>query len=141
METDNPAIARAGSPGRLALVDDDEAVRVVASFCLRRLGWEVEVFADGLDARKWLEANDCRCVLTDLRMPGYDGVRLLQWLHRDRPDTGLVAISGDDLLARQRLRLAGLPESLSILGKPFSFEQLESLAHRFAAQPPVATVA
>lgn len=137
MENENDSVVRAGVPGRMVLIDDDESVRAVASFFLRHLGWELETFASGLEALAWLETNACGGVITDLHLPDYDGVRLLQWIHCHRPETGVAVISGDGLLARHRLRQAGLPESLPVLAKPFSLAELEKVTLHFATESAV----
>jgi CheY-like chemotaxis protein len=116
----------------VVLVDDDDAVRSVLCFSLRRLGCKVESFATGIDALKWLEDNRCCFVLTDLFMPDIDGIEVIRWLRLHRPETRVAAISGDEHQARSLFTTAGFAESLPVLSKPFTYSDLEDLVAQMA---------
>jgi len=70
----------------IAVIDDDEAVRLSTSDLLQRLGFDVKLFKSG-DA--FLESGSFEgidCILLDLQMPGRDGLAVLRALaERDEP--------------------------------------------------------
>ena len=62
---------------RILVVDDEEIARQNLMHVLGREGWQVDCAADGAQAMALLNANQYQLVLTDLRMPGMDGLTLL----------------------------------------------------------------
>ena len=63
---------------RILVVDDEEIARQNLMHVLGREGWQVDCAADATQATALLEANPYQLVLTDLRMPGIDGLSLLR---------------------------------------------------------------
>lgn len=63
---------------RILLVDDDANLREVLTFALREEGHEVESLPDGRSALPALEGQVPDVVITDLKMPGVDGLELLR---------------------------------------------------------------
>jgi DNA-binding NtrC family response regulator len=66
--------------GKLLIVDDEAAARSALAAMLKGEGYEVETAADGFKALGRLEEFSADLVLTDLNMPGIDGVELLRKL-------------------------------------------------------------
>lgn len=62
---------------RILVVDDEEIARQNLMHVLGREGWQVDCAADGAQAMALLSTNLYQLVLTDLRMPGMDGLTLL----------------------------------------------------------------
>jgi DNA-binding NtrC family response regulator len=79
----------------LLFVDDEEAYRNI--FC-REMGgdqrFSIETAADGPTALRMLETKRADIVLTDLNMPGMDGITLLQEIHRRYPDIFVLILTG-----------------------------------------------
>lgn len=63
---------------RILVVDDEEIARQNLMHVLGREGWQVDCAADASQAMALLNANSYQLVLTDLRMPGIDGLTLLR---------------------------------------------------------------
>jgi len=83
-----------GSKGRLILVDDDAAGRQAMARALQRVGYDVFPFADGLEALAWLrEHPDIELLVTDLKMPGIDGLEVLRRAREMVPDIGALMIT------------------------------------------------
>ena len=77
------------------LVVDDEAI--VCESCARILqeeGYEVECTLSGKEAFEKMRANPFDVVITDLKMPGVDGMDVLKTLHKDYPDAVIIMITG-----------------------------------------------
>jgi CheY-like chemotaxis protein len=79
---------------RILVVDDDAAIRELLRFVLEE-GYEVIEAADGAEGLQRYQAAPTDLVITDLQMPGMDGLELMMALRRMVPTPALMAISGD----------------------------------------------
>ena len=80
---------------RILIVDDEANMRMVLRAMLTREGFHVEDAADGLAALAALERSggDVQVIITDLRMPGLDGMGLLERIVTDYPGRPVVMIT------------------------------------------------
>lgn len=106
---------------RTALVVDDEPeVGAVLAEILRADGIAVETASDGAGAQALLAEREVDLILTDLRMPGVDGMALHRWLVETRPALArrVVFVTGDRISTAIdiALRETGRP----VLAKPFA---------------------
>ncbi len=93
-------------PTRILVVDDDDAVRDVLGVLLREEGYQ-PVMADGAEAAlARARAEEFPLVISDMKMPGKDGVWLLGQLREFRPDTSVIMLTafGDTEAAVECLR-------------------------------------
>ena len=81
-------------PARLLLVDDDHAFRVSTAALLREDGYEVVVAADGKQAVDALQQQHFDLMLLDLRLPGTDGLRIVEALRLWGEGVPILIISG-----------------------------------------------
>ncbi|MDQ5881891.1 MAG: two-component system, NtrC family, response regulator AtoC [Pseudomonadota bacterium] len=79
--------------GRILVVDDEEIARRNLSHVLEREGYEVDCAQDGAGALALLAEKPYQLLLTDLRMPGIDGLELLRQTKSRWPDTEVVMIT------------------------------------------------
>ncbi|MEZ5977027.1 MAG: response regulator [Planctomycetota bacterium] len=112
--------------GRVLVVDDEEIVREAAVEMTRALGYEV-VGVDGAEAALALLAEDANfdCMLVDLRMPGLDGVQLLERLRDSEVAVPAILCSGGGW--EQYLTRIGELELAAFLRKPFQLAELSSV--------------
>ncbi len=115
---------------RILLVEDDPAVRAVAQRGLTRFGYEVLAASSGEEAIRVADAttSPIHLVLTDIMMPGMNGVEVGRELLRRRPGIKVFYMSGyaDKDLIRQGL----LEPGTIFLQKPFSPKELaERIRH------------
>src|SRR2546426_11989693 len=99
---------------------------------LRRKGHTIETASNGFDAISKLEKAPFQAIITDLRMPGMDGLELLQQVRRTRPSLPVIVLSayGTVPTAVDAMK-AGATDFLL---KPFSHTALdEILNHHLAA--------
>jgi two-component system response regulator AtoC len=78
---------------RLLVVDDEEGVRTFLADALSDAGYTAAQAADGEAALALLGTTSFHVVLTDLRMPGVDGMALLQTIRRESPDTEVIVLT------------------------------------------------
>jgi two-component system nitrogen regulation response regulator NtrX len=79
---------------RILVVDDDADIRQTLAELLGYDGHVVEVARDGLEAQRLIEKVVFDIVLCDVRMPGKDGMELLDWAKKTRPDVEFIMLSG-----------------------------------------------
>jgi DNA-binding NtrC family response regulator len=86
--------ARAGQPeSRILIVDDEANARAALAELLRDEGFSVETAADGFKALPKLEQFEPALLLTDLRMPGMDGIELMQKARVADPQIATVVMT------------------------------------------------
>jgi two-component system NtrC family response regulator len=78
---------------RILVVDDEERQRNVLAGFLRKLGYAVETASGPQEALAALSARTIDLVLTDLRMPGGDGVVLLGGIHELNPELPVIVMT------------------------------------------------
>ncbi len=112
----------------LLLVDDEEGIRKFLGLLLRDMGYEVSTAANGDEALRQVVAAAPDIVLTDIKMPGMDGIELLRRIKAHSPDIEVVMISGhgDMELAIQSLQL----EAADFVTKPVDDEILAAALRR-----------
>ena len=120
---------------KILIVDDEEDVRIALKQVLERAGYEVSVAAtgnEGLDLMK-LEAADL--VITDVIMPGIDGITTAQKIREKYRDTRIIVISGggkaapdpyepDAISTRSYLASASSAGADRTLTKPFDRNEI-----------------
>jgi len=75
-------------------VDDEPQVRMVVRKTLERVGVDVTCFADADDCLTRLESVACDLLITDVKMPGKDGLELLSEVRKQRPWLPVVVVTG-----------------------------------------------
>ncbi len=79
---------------KILVIDDEEDVRVVLKKVLERAGYDVCVAADGKEGLQVLEEQGVDLVITDVIMPGIDGVATVQKIREKFLNTRIIVISG-----------------------------------------------
>jgi DNA-binding response OmpR family regulator len=75
------------------VVDDETAIRYSVSKTLQRVGYQVQEAASGEDALEMMKRQTFDVVLTDIRMPGLDGVELVRRIKDIDADTIVVLMT------------------------------------------------
>jgi len=79
---------------RLLLVDDEEDIRDVLTIALTDLGYLVLCAQNGHEALCLYKEQRPPIVLTDIKMPGMDGIELLKSVKRENPDAEIIMFTG-----------------------------------------------
>lgn len=109
------------------IIEDDAAQCEIFTAAVRRAGYEVLCFNDGLQGLEYLQSHAAALIVLDLHLPGLGGEHIARAL-RDLPhlrDARLILATADDRLADSLSELSDL-----ILLKPVSYIQLCDLAER-----------
>ncbi len=80
-------------PGRVLIVDDDQSMCEMIETDLRKRGFEPSWYLFAEEAFSVLKKEEFNVVLTDLQMPGMDGVDLCERIVANRPDVPVVVIT------------------------------------------------
>jgi phosphoserine phosphatase RsbU/P len=92
---------------KLLIIDDDAPVRQSIVAYLEDSGFDVLEAADGPLGLTVFQEHLPDLVITDLRMPGFDGLQVLNVIHEQAPDTPVIVVSGagvmGDVVAALRL--------------------------------------
>jgi two-component system response regulator HydG len=75
------------------IVDDEKIVRESLYFWFENAGYHVETAASGIQALEKLETDAFDIMFVDIKMPGMDGIELLEKIKQDYPDTIVIIIT------------------------------------------------
>lgn len=78
---------------RILLVDDDKNIRILVTELLSTMGYTILEAKDGEEAMKLVEIGPIDLVMTDLKMPGMDGIELTRAVRRIEPDLPIIVYS------------------------------------------------
>jgi len=123
---------------RILIAEDDDAVREFVARALALQGHEVTAVVDGGQALEALAGASFDLLLTDIVMPGLDGIALALKVAKERPDMPVLLMTG---YAAERQRAHNLDALICrVLLKPFTLKEVcgavaEVLADRGIASP------
>lgn len=107
---------------RVAVVDDDDAVRRSLASILETYGFETLSFGSARNALEAIAAEPCDCLLLDVRMPDMDGMLALKLIQSGPNPPAIIMITGhaDVPMAVQAMKLG----AADFIEKPIVDEQL-----------------
>lgn len=79
---------------RLLIVDDEQDIRDMLSRHYRYLGYDVFTAENGVDALRTLASEHIDVIITDIRMPGMDGIQLLREVRSQYPMIHAIMMTG-----------------------------------------------
>lgn len=79
---------------KILIIDDEKDVRIVLREVLQRAGYEALVAADAREGLDKLADEGVDLVITDVIMPGMDGVATVEKIREGYPDVPIIVISG-----------------------------------------------
>jgi CheY-like chemotaxis protein len=106
---------------KILIVDDDETDRVGLAAILQQAGHTVLTAADGDEALETFLAQRIHLVVTDMVMPGRDGLGLISALREVDPGAEIIAISGK---SRGQLEASKVFGARRVLAKPIDRQDL-----------------
>jgi DNA-binding NtrC family response regulator len=123
---------------RVLLVDDEGSVRMTLAANLELEGFEVVEASNGRSALEVVGREPIDLVLTDVRMPGMNGVELFRCLRQERPGVPVVLMTA---FALEDLVEAAVGEgAFTVLPKPFTVDHVVATLVRASRRPVVLVV-
>lgn len=119
---------------RVLVVDDEEAVRNVVAMELARAEYDVETADNGAAAVERLREQNYDLLITDLKMPGMDGLTVIREARRQSSGIAIVIITGYSTEA-SAIEAINLGVS-GYLTKPFRLPRIVTVAARALGEPP-----
>lgn len=117
--------------GHILLVDDDGQIRTSLSEALEDFGFQVDLAESAEAALSSIGSSRPQVVLSDIRMPGMDGIELLKLLRERVPDVDVVLMTAfDDMPTVVSAMREG---AFDFLVKPVNLDELEEVLKRALA--------
>jgi signal transduction histidine kinase len=112
----------------ILLVDDEADIRDVLKISLMDIGYDVVEADNGEAALRLFQQINPPIVMTDIKMPGMDGIDLLQRIKQENPETEVIMITGHGDMDLAVLSLKH--EATDFITKPINVEALEISVRR-----------
>ncbi len=110
------------------VVDDEPGIRMALKTNFQREGWLVDVAAGSTEALRKFESQRFPLVVTDVRMPDGDGLRLMHSVRASNPSTAVIVLTAFGSVPEAVQAMRG--GACDYLTKPVSFEELQSAVER-----------
>jgi len=122
---------------RVMIVDDEKIVRESLYFWFENAGYRVETAASGFQALERLETDPFDIMFVDIKMPGMDGIELLEKIKQDYPETIVIIITAyGSIESAIKAMQAGASDYLL---KPFKPDYLSLVMEKVMQQRKLAT--
>ncbi len=120
------------SPERIWIIDDDRSIRWVLERALRRAEMDVESFESAAGVLEALGRNPPDAIVTDVRMPGMNGMELLDRIHERDPELPVIIMTAhSDLDSAVSAYQGG---AFEYLPKPFDIDEAVAVVRRAVDQ-------
>jgi two-component system response regulator HydG len=108
--------------GSILIIDDEPLMRVSMVDALQAVGYEVQEASTGLEGLERLQTSEFHLVITDLRLPGADGLQIVSQCKEQWPNTEVIVITGYGSVDTAVHALKG--GAYDYMTKPFSMDEL-----------------
>ena len=115
------------TPPTILVVDDDDGVRKVLTRWVTEMGYAVFAAGDALTALDLMRQYRIDVALCDIRMPGHDGIWLIEQIGRIHPDVAIVLATG---LMEMDPMVTLRPGVVGYVVKPFNRDELGRVVKR-----------
>jgi two-component system, NtrC family, response regulator PilR len=112
-------------PAKILVVDDELSMREFLSILLEREGYATRSAEDADAALRFLESEEFSLVISDVNMPGLDGIRLLERIRKISPETAVLLVTAFTT-AEQAVEAMKLG-AYDYIAKPFKVEEIKVL--------------
>ncbi|MBF0401608.1 MAG: response regulator [Magnetococcales bacterium] len=116
----------------ILVIDDDSTIRFLLKAILEQAGYHVLCASGGDEGLQLFRAHTIELVITDILMPGTDGLAVIRELLASDPETKIIALSGGGMVltAEISLHVARRMGAFESLAKPFTRDELLAMVHR-----------
>ena len=115
-------------PKRILVVDDEENARIGLSRLLAREGFIVDSVANGFEALNYLRQQDVNLIVTDINMPGMNGITFLKELNKSYPQSNVIMVTayGGVESYIEAMNLG----AFEYINKPIRIKELKQIVHK-----------
>ena len=117
--------------GSILIIDDEPLMRVSMVDALTAMGYEVQEASTGLEGLERLQASRFNLVITDLRLPGADGLQIVAQCKAQWPETEVIVITAHGSVDTAVHAMKG--GAYDYITKPFSMDELLLSVERVCA--------
>ena len=113
----------------ILVIDDDAEMRLLLRAWLENDGYEVALAADGAEGLEVQRKNPAAIAITDIFMPGKEGMETLHEFRREFPDTKMIVMSGGGGRGRRVVDYLAVARDLGaarVFNKPFEMADLSA---------------
>jgi len=110
------------------IVDDDKSIRWVLEKALQKTDVEIQSFSNPEEVLKKIRHEEPDVIISDIRMPGMDGITLLEQIKQQSPDIPVIIMTAYSDLDRTVSAFQG--GAFEYLSKPFDVDEVVSLVKR-----------
>jgi DNA-binding NtrC family response regulator len=116
------------SAKKILVVDDEENARIGLSKLLAQEGYLVDSVSNGFEALTYLRQNEVNLIVTDINMPGMNGITFLKELNKSYPKSNVIMITayGGVESYIEAMNLG----AFEYINKPVKIEELKSILHK-----------
>jgi len=114
---------------KILIIEDEPTMRIGMEHLLTASGYHIKSCKDGREGISTIERESFDLVITDMRLPGYDGLSILRRVKALSPSTGVIIITA---YAEVKTAVQAIKDgAFDYLSKPFSNDELLILIERF----------
>ena len=117
------------SAKRIMVVDDEENARYGLGLLLGQAGFDVVTVSNASEALDELKREQIKLVLSDIKMPGMDGIAFLDTIHHRFPQIDVILMSAQT--GPEKYQEAIRLGAYDYIHKPLRFEELITIMERY----------
>lgn len=117
---------------RVLVLDDEPIVCKRLQPALEKLGFEVDTFTQSVEAMHQVQQTAYDIVITDLKMKEIDGMRFLEEVKKQRPQTEVIVITG--FATMETAKQSFQKGVFDFIAKPFKLSEIQDVVTRAAAK-------
>lgn len=116
------------SPPLVLVVDDEQEIRQMVMLCLQKYGYDVNIAASAEEAYGMMELMTYDAIVSDVMMPGQDGITFLGRVHSTWPEIPVILMTG---YAQLQMAVNAIKNgAFDFIHKPFDFDHLRKIVGR-----------
>ena len=117
---------------RVLVLDDEPIVCKRLQPALEKLGFAVDTFTQSVEAMHQVQQSAYDIVITDLKMKEIDGMRFLEEVKKQRPQTEVIVITG--FATMETAKQSFQKGVFDFIAKPFKLSEIQDVVIRAAAK-------
>jgi DNA-binding NtrC family response regulator len=117
---------------RVLVLDDEPIVCKRLQPALEKLGFAVDTFTQSVEAMHQVQQSAYDIVITDLKMKEVDGMRFLEEVKKQRPETEVIVITG--FATMETAKQSFQKGVFDFIAKPFKLSEIQDVVTRAAAK-------